>query len=79
MNKVKHWLAFVIFWSILGPLIVGCVGGICYAAYLIVQRFTEMIIVMAGLGVFILMTRWAGNYLDAHGFLPWKPKPKAHE
>lgn len=74
MNKLKHWSAFVVFWTIAGPLILGCVAGVVYTGYLIVTAWTEAILFLAGFGAFMLTIRWAGNFLDKHGFLPWKPK-----
>lgn len=74
MNKLKHWLAFVIFWTVVGPLIIGSISGICYVIYLIIKELTAAVIAVACVGVFMLTLRWAAIYLDDRGFLPWKPK-----
>jgi hypothetical protein len=74
MGKLKHWTAFVIFWAFVGPLIMGGVAGLLYALYLFVVEFTDMVVTLASVGAIVLVIRWAGNYLDRRGFLPWKPK-----
>jgi integral membrane sensor domain MASE1 len=74
MSKLKHWTAFLIFWAVMGPIVLGVVAAVLYLIYRICNEYATACIVLASVGAFVCVVRWAGNYLDERGFLPWKPK-----